>query len=526
MLTVSRLRYSFYTDDGLREVLKGVSFRVGDGKTLALVGESGSGKSVTAQSILRLHDPRTAVQTAGDIRFNNEAISSRSVMQLRKQSVGMIFQEPMVSLNPLQRVGKQIGERWEISNPDRQEESEKRALNWLTRVGLRSPQSKMHAYPHQLSGGERQRVMIAMALITEPELLIADEPTTALDVNIQAQILRLLADIKAELGMSMLFITHDLNIVRQLADTVAVMRDGEIVEKGSVNRIFNHAKHPYTQMLIAAEPDPLPEKLPSAETILEVEDLKVWFPITAGIFKKVVDHVKAVDGVSFRIAKGSCVGIVGESGCGKTTMALSLLGIVDGTGKAEFAGVNLLALNHKQMQPYRADIQMIFQDPFSALSPRLNVAEIIAEGLLVHTKLDDVETVQRVVSVMEKVGLDPETRFRYPMQFSGGQRQRIAIARALILEPKLIILDEPTSSLDRSVQKQILSLLRTLQTELGISYVLITHDLAVVRAMCHSTVVMQAGKVVEISETQQLFADPQSEYTKKLFAAEIRKYGE
>ena len=429
----------------------------------------------------------------------------------------MIFQEPMVSLNPLHKVGKQLVETLSIHRGVRQKQAEILAVEWLAKVGIRYPDVKINAYPHELSGGERQRVMIAMALINEPELLIADEPTTALDVSVQAQILDLLKELQQELGMAMLFITHDLSIVRRIADRVAVMQNGELVEEADCQSLFVMPTHPYTQKLINSDPRGLPVEVSAdASNLLSVANLRVWFPITGGLFKRVVSHIKAVTDMKFDLKRGHSIGLVGESGSGKSTTGMAILRLVHSQGSISYQQHELQGLDRKGMLPYRSKMQVVFQDPFSALNPRMSVAQVIGEGLRVDYDYDDPTVDKMICEVMEEVDLDPETRHRYPNEFSGGQRQRIAIARALILKPEFILLDEPTSSLDRTVQAQVLDLLKSLQQKYQLTYLFISHDLNVVKSLCHYTIVMQQGEIVEQGETVTLFQQPQQIYTQKL----------
>jgi microcin C transport system ATP-binding protein len=501
-----------------------VSFEVKKGETVALVGESGSGKSVTALSVLKLLPYPSARHPSGEIRFNGQdllTMSERDIRRVRGNDITIIFQEPMTSLNPLHTIEKQIGEILELHDGVTGAKARARILELLTQVGIPDPASRLASYPHQLSGGQRQRVMIAMALANEPDLLIADEPTTALDVTVQAQILKLLKDIQTRLGMSMLFITHDLGIVRKLADRVCVMNQGKIVEQGEVAAVFGAPQHPYTRALLAAEPKPDPAPLqPDAPVVVKTDDLKVWFPIRRGVLRKTVGHIKAVDGVSIAVRKGETLGIVGESGSGKTTLGLAILRLISSDGPIVFMGEELQGLKFKEMRPHRRDMQIVFQDPYGSLSPRMSVADIIEEGLWVHQpRLSAAEREERVVRALTDVGLDPETRSRYPHEFSGGQRQRIAVARAIVLEPTFVVLDEPTSALDMLIQCQIVDLLRDLQKRRNLTYLFISHDLRVVAALASRLIVMRGGKVVEEGPAAQLFKAPQSDYTRALFAA-------
>jgi microcin C transport system ATP-binding protein len=501
-----------------------VSFDIKKGETVALVGESGSGKSVTALSVMKLLPYPAASHPSGSIRFKGEellSMSEREIRRVRGNDITIIFQEPMTSLNPLHTIEKQIGEILELHNGATGPKARARIIELLTQVGIPDPASRLASYPHQLSGGQRQRVMIAMALANEPDLLIADEPTTALDVTVQAQILKLLKEIQKRLGMSMLFITHDLGIVRKLADRVCVMNQGKIVEQGEVDRVFSSPQHPYTRALLAAEPKPDPAPLqPEAPIVVKTDDLKVWFPVRRGVLRKTVGHIKAVDGVSIAVRKGETLGIVGESGSGKTTLGLALLRLISSDGPIVFMGEQIQGLKFKEMRPHRRDMQIVFQDPYGSLSPRMSVADIIEEGLWVHhPHLSNAEREDRVVRALKDVGLDPDTRFRYPHEFSGGQRQRIAVARAIALEPTFIVLDEPTSALDMLIQCQIVDLLRDLQKRRNLTYLFISHDLRVVAALASRLIVMRNGKVVEEGPAAELFKAPKSDYTRALFAA-------
>ena len=501
-----------------------VSFSIERGQCVALVGESGSGKSVSALSVLKLLPYPTAHHPTGSIRFKGQdllGMSENEIRGIRGNDISIIFQEPMTSLNPLHTIEAQIGEVIYLHSGVRGAKARERTLELLTQVGIPEPETRLASYPHQLSGGQRQRVMIAMALANEPDLLIADEPTTALDVTVQAQILKLLADIRTRLGMSMLFITHDLGIVRRIADTVCVMNNGKIVEQGPVEQVFTAAQHPYTKALLAAEPkpDPAPPR-PDAPVVMSSDNLKVWFPIKRGLLRKTVGHIKAVDGVSVSVRQGETLGVVGESGSGKTTLGLALLRLISSKGPIVFLGRDIQGLKFKEMRPVRRDMQIVFQDPFGALSPRMSVGDIIAEGLGVHQpSLSADEREARVVKALTDVGLNPATRFRYPHEFSGGQRQRISIARAVVLEPSFVVLDEPTSALDMLFQAQMVDLLRDLQRKRDLTYMFISHDLRVVASLASNLIVMRHGKVVEQGAAADLFKTPQTDYTRALFAA-------
>ncbi|WP_174870407.1 microcin C ABC transporter ATP-binding protein YejF [Pectobacterium polaris] len=520
LLQIDNLSIAFRKGGQEQRVVDQLSLAVNAGETLALVGESGSGKSVTALSVLRLLPSPPVVYPQGDIRFAGQSLlhaDEKTLRQIRGNRIAMIFQEPMVSLNPLQSIEKQLIEVLSLHRGMRTEAARSEVITCLDRVGIRQAKSRLNDFPHQLSGGERQRVMIAMALLTQPDLLIADEPTTALDVTVQAQILKLLNELKQELGMSLLFITHNLNIVRQLADNVSVMKAGQAVEHNSCQQLFSAPQHPYTRQLLDAEPsgEPLPVT-DDGEPLLRVEKLHVSFPIKRGLLRRTVDEKQVVSNINFTLRRGESLGLVGESGSGKSTTGLALLRLIQSRGDIWFDGQPLQGLTRKQMLPFRHRIQVVFQDPNSALNPRLNVEQIIAEGLTVHHKLSKEALDQRVVEAMQEVGLDPTTRYRYPSEFSGGQRQRIAIARALILQPELLILDEPTSSLDRTVQAQILALLKSLQEKHKIAYLFISHDLQVIRSLCHQVIVLRQGEVVEQGECKQVFAHPTEHYTREL----------
>ncbi len=527
LLDVRELSVAFHQGGNTSIAVNKVSFDIKRGECVALVGESGSGKSVSALSVLKLLPYPVASHPSGAIRFKGHdllGMSEHDIRGIRGNDISIIFQEPMTSLNPLHTIGAQIGEILQLHSGMRGPAARARVLELLTQVGIPDPETRLGSYPHQLSGGQRQRVMIAMALANEPDLLIADEPTTALDVTVQAQILALLADIRQRLGMSLLFITHDLGIVRRIAERVCVMKNGAIVEQGPVEQVFTTPQHPYTKALLAAEPkpDPAPPQ-PDAPVVMSTDDLKVWFPIKRGLLRKTIGHVKAVDGVSVKIRQGETLGVVGESGSGKTTLGLALLRLISSQGPIVFLGKDVQGLQFKQMRPFRRDMQIVFQDPFGALSPRMSVGDIIAEGLSVHQKsLSADEREARVVKALQDVGLDPATRFRYPHEFSGGQRQRISIARAVVLEPNFVVLDEPTSALDMLFQAQMVDLLRELQRKRDLTYMFISHDLRVVASLASHLIVMRHGKVVEEGPAVELFRSPKSDYTRALFAAAFR----
>ncbi|WP_108125089.1 ABC transporter ATP-binding protein [Saccharospirillum mangrovi] len=520
LLSLKNVSLGFVQGEQLLPVVHDVSLELNAGEVVSLVGESGSGKSVTALSILRLLPEPPLAFIGGDIEWKGQSIramSDNALRRLRGNNISVIFQEPMTSLNPLHTVEKQLVEMLELHRPVRRAEATQQALQMLQRVGLKSPEKKLRAYPHQLSGGERQRVMIAMALMNEPELLIADEPTTALDVTIQAQILELLARLQRELNLTVLFITHDLTLVNRFSDRVAVMEGGRLVEVGPTRQVFDQPQHPYTQKLLAAEPGDAPPPLhDDAPVLLEAQSMRVWFPIQRGLLRKTVDHIKAVDDISFRLHQGESLGVVGESGSGKSTLARALLRLEKSDGDVWFDGVNLPSLDNTELRPYRRAMQIVFQDPYGSLSPRLSVEQIVREGLDIHQIGTPQEREQAVIQALTEVELNPDFRFRYPNEFSGGQRQRIAIARALVMKPRFIILDEPTSSLDRTVQFQVIELLKRLQAEHGLSYLFISHDLKVVKALCHSVLVMKDGQVVEQGVASRLFAQPQHPYTQAL----------
>ncbi|MCV3239846.1 ABC transporter ATP-binding protein [Mesorhizobium sp. ZC-5] len=527
LLSVRDLSVAFEQGGKLSTAVDHISFDIAKGETVALVGESGSGKSVSALSVLKLLPYPPASHPSGQILFKGDDLLAKSEKELRKvrgNRITMIFQEPMTSLNPLHTIEQQVGEVLKLHQGLRDAAARKRTLELLNEVGIREPEKRLQAYPHQLSGGQRQRVMIAMALANEPELLIADEPTTALDVTVQAQILELLANLKTKNGMSMLFITHDLGIVRKIADRVCVMTKGKIVETGPTKEIFANPQHEYTRHLLAAEPKGKPPRADlSAATVMQGEDIKVWFPIKQGFFRTTVDHVKAVDGIDVTVRAGQTLGVVGESGSGKTTLGLALSRMISSEGKIHFNGRDIDRLSFNEMRPLRRELQIVFQDPFGSLSPRMSISEIIAEGLGIHEpNLSATERDKRVVDVLREVGLDAETRHRYPHEFSGGQRQRIAIARAMVLNPRFVMLDEPTSALDMSVQAQVVDLLRGLQAKHNLAYLFISHDLKVVRALANDVIVMRNGKIVEYGPSEQIFERPESDYTKALLSAAFR----
>ncbi len=526
LLKVDALSVSFKTVADTTHAVKQVSFRVDAGETLAIVGESGSGKSVTALSIIQLLPYPTAYHPSGSIKYEGQDLvgAPRGLLETyRGNKIGMIFQEPQTSLNPLHTITKQISETLILHRGMNKADARDRSLELLEMVKIKNAKQRLDAYPHQLSGGQRQRVMIAMALANEPGLLIADEPTTALDVTIQAEVLKLLLDLQQQLGMSMLLISHDLNIVRKLANRICVMRYGKFVETGTSTEIFNSPQHDYTKMLLEAEPSGSGgQPAESAQVVVELDSLRVWYPIRRGVLRRIVDYVKAVDDVNVTIRAGETVGVVGESGSGKTSLALAMLRLISSRGSIRFLGDEIQGKSTNELRTLRKSMQIVFQDPYSSLSPRMTVAEIIAEGLRVHhPEMTKLARDERVVEVLDEVELDASTRHRYPHEFSGGQRQRIAIARAIILKPRLIVLDEPTSALDRSVQSQIIDLLRNLQEAHSLAYLFISHDLAVVRAMSSSVVVMQAGSVVEQGRTEQIYNNPQEAYTRALIDAAI-----
>jgi len=521
VLEVKDLIISFRQDGKDHVAVRNVSFTVGRGETVALVGESGSGKSVTALSTVSLLPDSATV--SGSVTYNGDQMVGADKARLQKvrgNDISFIFQEPMTSLNPLHTLEKQLAESITLHQGLTGSAVRARIIELLEKVGIRDPESRLGAYPHQLSGGQRQRVMIAMALANGPDLLIADEPTTALDVTIQAQILELLAELKRAEEMSLLFITHDLRIVRKIADRVCVMKDGEIVETGPTEEIFANPRHPYTQKLLAAEaaglPDPVRE---AAAPVVSTQNLRVWFPIQRGLMRKVVGHVKAVNDATINVHEGETLGIVGESGSGKTTLALAIMRLISSEGVINYGGQNIQGWKSGQLRPLRRDMQIVFQDPYGSLSPRMTVEQIVAEGLGVHGVAPGQDKRQMVADILTEVGLDPAMMHRYPHEFSGGQRQRIAIARAMILHPRLLVLDEPTSALDMTVQVQIVELLRELQRKHGLAYIFISHDLRVVRALAHKVIVMKQGDIVEVGDSHTIFNAPQTPYTRTLMEA-------
>ena len=524
LLTINDLSVSFGTGDREVKAVRRASFNIGKGETVALVGESGSGKSVTALSAIQLLPYPMAHHPTGSIQFNDEELvgaDDETLRRIRGNRIGMIFQEPMTSLNPLHTLEKQIGEVLFLHKKLDRVAARERILDLLKQVGLRDAENRLQAYPHQLSGGQRQRVMIAMALANDPDLLIADEPTTALDVTIQAQILALLKELQQKRGMSMLLITHDLGIVRKVADRVCVMTDGQIVEQGKTAGIFDAPQHSYTQHLLAAEPKGKPATAEAdAPVVIAAQELKVWFPIKRGVLRRVVGHIKAVDGVSIEVREGHTVGVVGESGSGKTTLAMGLLRLERSEGPISFLGQNVQGQSWKELRSLRSEMQIVFQDPYGSLSPRMSVGQIIEEGMLIHMPEKSADERRQIISeTLVEVGLDPDTQDRYPHEFSGGQRQRISIARAMVLRPRLVVLDEPTSALDMSVQAQIVDLLRDLQQKHKLAYLFISHDLKVVRALADEVLVMRNGKVVEQGSAEKIFDEPTEDYTKALIKA-------
>ena len=524
LLAVKDLSIAFSGGGRTTLAVDRISFSIKKGETLALVGESGSGKSATALSVMKLLPYPAASHPSGQVMFKGQDLLSlpeKDNREIRGADITIIFQEPMTSLNPLHTIEQQIAEILLLHRGMTGAPARARILELLTQVGIPNPETRLKSYPHQMSGGQRQRVMIAMALANEPDLLIADEPTTALDVTVQAQILKLLKDLQGRLGMAMLFITHDLGIVRRIADRVCVMKDGKIVEENNAIDIFKSPQHPYTRALLAAEPHPHDiQPNPNGEIVLKTDNLKVWFPIKRGVTRKVVGHIKAVDGINVEIRKGETLGVVGESGSGKTTLGLAMMRLISSDGPIVFMGKDLHDLRFKEMRPHRRNMQIVFQDPYGSLSPRMSVSDIIQEGMWIHLPhLSRQECEERVIKALEDVGLDPETRHRYPHEFSGGQRQRIAVARAIVLEPTFVVLDEPTSALDMLIQAQMVDLLCALQKRHDLTYMFISHDLRVVAAMSSSLMVMKEGKVVESGPAAELFKSPKTAYTRALFAA-------
>ncbi|MBA1187744.1 ABC transporter ATP-binding protein [Pseudomonas entomophila] len=522
LIEVRDLSVEFVGGDRVQRVVEGVSFDIRRGETLALVGESGSGKSVTAHSILRLLPYPLARHPSGSIQYGGQdllTLGERPLRQIRGDRIAMIFQEPMTSLNPLHSLEKQINEVLLLHKGLSGKQATARTLELLDLVGIPEPAKRLKALPHELSGGQRQRVMIAMALANEPELLIADEPTTALDVTVQLKILELLKDLQARLGMSLLLISHDLNLVKRIAHRVCVMQQGRIVEQADCQALFSAPQHPYTQMLINAEPSGDPATTEAGPPLLEIRDLRVWFPIRKGLLRRTVDHVKAVQDIRFSLPQGRTLGIVGESGSGKSTLGLAILRLIASQGQISFDGQDLQGMTPNQVRPLRRQMQVVFQDPFGSLSPRMSVADIVGEGLRIHGIGDAQAQQAAIIEALREVGLDPETRHRYPHEFSGGQRQRIAIARALVLKPALILLDEPTSALDRTVQRQVVELLRSLQRKYNLTYLFISHDLAVVKALSHQLMVIKQGQVVEQGDAETVFATPRHPYTRQLLEA-------
>ncbi|MGE3872894.1 MAG: ABC transporter ATP-binding protein [Parvibaculaceae bacterium] len=526
LLDIRDLSVAFQQGGTTHLAVDRISFTVDKGETVALVGESGSGKSVSALSVVKLLPYPSASHPSGEIRFKGQDLlhaNENALRKVRGNDITMIFQEPMTSLNPLHTVERQIGEILEIHQRLSGAARRQRVVELLTKVGIRNPESRLLDFPHQLSGGQRQRVMIAMALANNPDLLIADEPTTALDVTVQAQVLKLLKDLQAETNMALLLITHDLGIVRHMADKVCIMQRGKIVEAGETGKIFSNPQHAYTKMLLAAEPKGKPPRSDeTAPVVVKADKLKVWFPIKRGFFRRVIGHIKAVDGVDVTVRAGQTLGVVGESGSGKTTLGLSLLRLIASEGPIAYAGTRIDGFNATAMRPLRKEMQIVFQDPYGSLSPRLSIRQIVEEGLIVQGKAFTAEQRrQRVAKALTEVGLDPSTMERYPHEFSGGQRQRIAIARAMALEPRFVVLDEPTSALDMSVQAQIVDLLRRIQQDHNLAYLFISHDLKVVRALANEVIVMRDGLAVEQGATAEIFDAPKTDYTKALIAAAL-----
>lgn len=523
LLQVENLCVQFKDGEHIIQAVRGVSFELFKGETLALVGESGSGKSVTALSILKLLPYPKASHPSGKILYDKQdllSLSNESLQKIRGKRISIIFQEPMTSLNPLHTIEKQISETLELHMGLNKKDSARRCLELLERVGIPKAAQRLKAYPHELSGGQRQRVMIAMALASEPDILIADEPTTALDVTIQMQILELLKSLQQQLQLSILLITHDLGLVKSFAQRIAVMKQGQLVEIGETQQVFNQPQHPYTQLLLNTHLAPkIKTKIRRGEALISAHDIKVWFPLKKGILNRTYDHVKAVNTINFTLFQGQTLGIVGESGSGKTTLGLALAKLLPFQGQISYRNQRLDGLNQKQFRPFRKKIQMVFQDPYGSLSPRLSVAEIVDEGLKIHTNYPENKRLELITQSLQDVGLDATCLGRYPHEFSGGQRQRIAIARALVLNPEIIIFDEPTSALDRSVQVQVVELLQSLQEKFQLTYLIISHDLSVIKALCHDIIVMKEGEMLEQNSTEELFKNPQHAYTQALLAA-------
>lgn len=529
LLSVRNLSIQFKHNDGkTTKAVNQINFAINKGEILALAGESGSGKSISALSILKLLPYPAASHPEGEILYagkNLLNLNNQQMQKIRGKLISVIFQEPMTSLNPLHSIEKQIGETLILHQRMNQQQARTRILELLKLVDIKQPEKRLNSYPHELSGGQRQRVMIAMALANNPELLIADEPTTALDVTVQEQILQLLQELKTKLNMAVLLISHDLNIVRHYADRVCIMHQGELIEEAPTQQLFNSPQQPYTRQLLDAEPTGSPFYQPNqTNQILQVNNLSLWFPVKQGLLRKTTDHIKAVTQISLSLKQGETLGIVGESGSGKTTLALAIARLLANTkGEIYFLGKELTNLTQKQMIPLRRQLQIVFQDPYGSLSPRMSIAEIVGEGLKIHFPHDNSQHPKQIIEALNEVGIDPADRHRYPHEFSGGQRQRIAIARALVLKPKLIILDEPTSALDRTVQKQIINLLRQLQKKHQLSYLFISHDLAVIKALSHKLLVMQQGNSIEQGDANQIFSKPKTEYTQTLLAAAFKQ---
>ena len=527
LLEFRDLNVAFRQDGQVIDAVRGVSFAVDRGETVAIVGESGSGKSVTALASVGLLPDTTMIR--GSITYDGQEMvgaSERALRRVRGNDISFIFQEPMTSLNPLHTIEKQLRESLQLHQGLDGSAARVRVLELLERVGIRDAETRLGAYPHELSGGQRQRVMIALALANGPDILIADEPTTALDVTIQAQILDLLVDLKRSENMGMLFITHDLSIVQRIADRVCVMKQGQIVETGPTAEVFANPQHDYTRRLLSARPSGRPAAVPeTAKVLVETEALRVWFPIRKGFLKRTVGHVKAVNDASLRLRAGETLGVVGESGSGKTTLALAVMRLIGSTGAITFDGQDVRGWSTAKLRSLRREMQIVFQDPFGSLSPRMTAAQIIAEGLGVHGVEPGRDRADMVAEIMTEVGLDPATMHRYPHEFSGGQRQRIAIARAMILRPRLVVLDEPTSALDMTVQVQIVDLLRALQVKYALAYIFISHDLHVVRAMSHQIMVMKQGDIVEAGPADQVFSAPRTDYARTLLAATLSRDG-